>query len=128
MRNQENGVMQMLGQLMGLAGQAQQMDEAQQLSPLKQQMLRQQIMGQQFDNEHAGEQMQSQQLYHQMMSLPQAVMGAQGAGFGPEEVKLMLKKLYNLGDYGVEQAGKDYVRRKLPKESAAIEQLAGGHM
>lgn len=114
----------MLGQLMGLAGQAQQMDEAQQLSPLKQQMLRQQIMGQQFDNEHAGEQM----LYHQMMSLPQAVMGAQGAGFGPEEMKLMLKKLYNLGDYGVEQAGKDYVRRKLPKESAAIEQLAGGHM
>ena len=116
----------MLGQLMGLAGQAQQMDEAQQLSPLKQQMLRQQIMGQQFDNEHAGEQMQSQQLYHQMMSLPQAVMGAQSAGFGPEEVKLMLKKLYNLGDYGVEQAGKDYVRRMLPKESAVIEQLAGG--
>jgi len=120
MRNQENGVMQMLGQLMGLAGQAQQMDEAQQLSPLKQQMLRQQIMGQQFDNEHAGEQMQSQQLYHQMMSLPQAVMGAQSAGFGPEEVKLMLKKLYNLGDYGVEQAGKDYVRRKLPKKAQLL--------
>ena len=118
----------MLGQLMGLAGQAQQMDEAQQLSPLKQQMLRQQIMGQQFDNEHAGEQMQSQQLYHQMMSLPQAAMGLQSAGYGPEEMKLMLRKLYNLGDYDVAQAGKDYVRRMLPKESAVIEQLAGGHM
>lgn len=118
----------MLGQLMGLAGQAQQMDEGQQLSPLRAQLLQQQIAGQQFDNEHAGEQMRSQQLYHQMMSLPQATMGMQSAGYAPEEVKLMLRKLYNLGSYDLAQAGKDYVRRTLPKESATIEQLTRGHM
>ena len=128
MRTQGNGVMQMLSQLMGLAGQAQQMDESQQLSPLKAQMLQAQLAGQQFDNQHAEEQMRSQQLYHQMMSLPQATMGMQSAGYAPEEVKLMLRKLYNLGNYDLAQAGKDYVRRALPKESATIEQLAGGHM
>lgn len=128
MRTRENGVMQMLSQLMGLAGQAQQMDESQQLSPLRAQMLQAQLAGQQFDNQHAEEQMRSQQQYRQMMSLPQATMGMMSAGYAPAEVKLMLRKLYNLGDYDLAQAGKDYVRRTLPKESATIEQLAGGHM
>ena len=55
-------------------------------------------------------------------------MGMQSAGYAPEEVKLMLRKLYNLGSYDLAQAGKDYVRRTLPKESATIEQLTRGHM
>lgn len=118
--------MDMLAQMMGMAGQAQQMDESAAINPLKAQFLRQQIQEQQFQNEHAQEQMQSQQRYHDMMSLPNAVAGIQGAGYGPEEMKLMLQKMFGLGDYNVHQAGQDYIKRMLPKEYETIQQL-GGH-
>lgn len=117
--------MQMLGQLMGLAQGAQQLDTEGQLSPLKAQYLQQQIQGQEFENSHAQEQMSAQNQYHKMMSLPQAVMGIQSAGYGPEELKLMLREMFGIGSYDVPQAGRDYVRRMMPKESAIFEQLKG---
>lgn len=117
--------MQMLSQLMGLAQGAQQIDSESQVSPLKAQYLQEQIRGQQFDNTHAQEQMDAQNQYHKMMSLPQAVMGIQSAGYGPEEMKLMLQKMFGIGEYDVPQAGRDYVKRMMPKESAIFEQLKG---
>lgn len=125
MRNQENGIMQMLSQLMGLASAGQQMDSDSMLAPLKAQYLQQQIREQELENQYMPEQQQAQGQYHKLMSMPQAVMGMQGAGYGPEEVRLAMQKLFGLGDYGVEQAGRDYVRRMMPKESSIFDQLGG---